>query len=98
MTGQQWLWRVAMRPAELEQAVFELEEVRIVVRATASADLGDYSYERKAAGSASISEWLEQRVKPCTDGFPVVVIDGSGALPHGRTKMSRLRASYERPD
>jgi hypothetical protein len=83
-----------MRPSDIEQAVFELEEVRIVIRASVNEDLGDYQYDRKAAGNSSITDWLEQRIRPLLNGHSVVVVDGSGALPHGRTKMEKLRASY----
>ena len=83
-----------MKPADLEQAVFDLEEVRIVIRSPLNQELGDYQYDRKAAGNTSITDWLEQRIRPLLDGKAVVVIDGSGALPHGRTKMDKLRASY----
>jgi hypothetical protein len=83
-----------MRPADLEQAVFELEEVRIVVRAPLNAELGDFKYDRKAAGNTSITDWLEQRIKPLLNGHPVAVVGGTGAYPHGRTRMDTLRDSY----
>ncbi|AEO48680.1 hypothetical protein [Rhodospirillum rubrum] len=83
-----------MTPREIEQMVFELEEVRIVIRASVNAELGDYEYSRKAAGSASITEWLQQRIYPIIEGYDVVVTDGTGAIPHGRTKMETLRSSY----
>lgn len=85
-----------MRPAEFEQAVFDLEEVRIVIRSPRREDLQDYLYDRKAAGNSNIKEWLEQRVMPKINGADVVVVDGTGALPHGRTRMDTLRASYAR--
>jgi hypothetical protein len=85
-----------MTAFEIEQAVYALEEVRIVIRASWRTALGDYNYLRAAAGSTSISEWLQQRIYPLTGNSEVVVIDGSGAIPHGRTKMTNLRASYER--
>lgn len=81
---------------EFEQAVLELEEVRIVIRAPLGVDLGRYNYDRKAANNASVTEWLDQRVRPLIGDFGVVVVDGKGATPHGRTKMSTLRESYER--
>jgi hypothetical protein len=83
-----------MKPTEIEQAVFDLEEVRIVIRAPLKEDLGDFDYDRKAAGNTSISDWLEQRIKPLINGHSVVVIDGTGALPHGRTRMEKLRETY----
>jgi hypothetical protein len=82
--------------SEIEQAVFDLEEIRIVIRASLRTQLGDFNYSRKAAGNSSITEWLEQRIHPIITGNQVVVVDGSGALPHGRTKLEKLRASYER--
>ncbi len=85
-----------MTPGDIEQAVFELEEVRIVIRAAPNTVLDDYNFVRKAADNSSLNEWLEQRIRPIIRGNSVVVVDGSGNVPHGRTKMATLRASYER--
>lgn len=85
-----------MTPSEIEQAVFDLEEVRIVIRASVREHLGDFDYDRKAAGNSSVTDWLDQRIRPLIGAFTVVVVDGTGALPHGRTKMETLRASYGR--
>jgi hypothetical protein len=84
-----------MKPREIEQTVFDLEEIRIVIRAPISDNLGDFNYTRKAADNASVSEWLEQRIKPLLNDCAVVVIDGTGVSPNGRTKLSTVRASYE---
>lgn len=83
-----------MTPWEIEQAVFDLDEIRIVIRAKTSEDLGSYTYSRKAAENTSVSEWLEQRIKPIVNSHGVVVVDGRGNIPHGRTKLSRVRRSY----
>jgi hypothetical protein len=83
-----------MKPTEFERAVFDLEEVRIVVRADLSTELGDFDYDRKAANNTSISDWLEQRIRPLIDGHAVAVVDGTGVSPHGRTRMEKLRESY----
>ncbi|MBV9783705.1 MAG: hypothetical protein JO264_07775 [Acidisphaera sp.] len=85
-----------MTPWEIEQTVFELDEIRIVIRASTTTQLGSYQYARKAAENASIAEWLEQRIKPIIKGHGVVVVDGNGNVPHGRTRLSTLRASYEK--
>lgn len=85
-----------MNPREIEQKIFELEEVRVAIQAASNVACGDYEYLRKAAGNASISEWLQQRVYPIVNGCGVTVVDGTGAIPHGRTKMENLRASYAR--
>lgn len=82
--------------AEFEAKVLEKEEIVIRIRAPAGAKVSDYTYERKAAGTQSTTDWLEGRIKPLLDGHEVVVVDGDYATPHGRTKLERLRSSYER--
>ncbi|MEW9045607.1 hypothetical protein [Stutzerimonas stutzeri] len=78
-----------------EDLVFEVEQVRIVVRGNPRDLVQDYGYERKAAGNTSVTGWLETRVYPALEGkYSVAVVDGSGAIPHGRTHMSKLRGSY----
>lgn len=86
---------------ELEERILELEEVVIRVRAPHHTLVNDYAgkdgtYERKAAGTTSVSDWLEQRIKPSLNGLECSVINGDYATPHGRTKLSTLRDSYEK--
>lgn len=85
-----------MTPREIEQAVFELEEVRIAIQAPTKVDMGGFEFQRKSAGNTSITEWLRQRIYPLTGGHGVTVIDGTGAIPNGRTKMETLRSTYAR--
>lgn len=80
----------------LEEKIFELEEVVVTIRAPSGQLVDDYEYERKAAGTSSVTDWLDGRVKPLLGGHEVVVINGDYATPHGRTKMSTLRDSYEK--
>lgn len=77
-----------------EAKVFELEEVRIVVRADPNSLVDDYDYQRGANGVTSITKWLENRVKPALGDFKVVVVDGEGTIPNGRTHISKLKKSY----
>jgi len=83
-----------MSVAEFEEAVLALEEVRVVVRAPLGSKVKPFTYERKSAGSTSVSDWLEKRIKPLLGGFECVVVKGDGVKPHGRTQMDRVRASY----
>ena len=83
-----------MGPVDFEQTVLDLEGVRIVVRAPPNAQLDDYDYARKAAGTASIAEWIEQRVMPKIGPHSVAVVDGSGVSPNRRTRMATVRNSY----
>lgn len=82
--------------AEFEAKVLEKEEIVIRIRAPSNAQIGDYNYDRKAAGNSSITDWLEGRIKPLLGGYEVVVIAGDYTSPHGRTKLDTLRASYEK--
>ncbi len=77
-----------------EQAVLEREQVRIVVRAPWRTEIGDFEYERAAAGTTSVTDWLAQRILPLTNGHEVVVIKGNGDIAHGRTRMDTLRNTY----
>jgi hypothetical protein len=83
-----------MKVQQFEQAVFDMDEVRIVIRAETGSDLKDYKFVRKASDNASVTEWLEQRIRPLIEDHEVVVIDGNGIQPHGRTRMEKVRASY----
>ena len=78
----------------LEAKILELEEVVVKIRASSDAEVSDYSYERKAAGNTSLTDWIEGRIKPLVEGYELIVINGDCATPHGRTKLSTLRDSY----
>ncbi len=84
-----------MNVVEFEQKVFEIEDVRVVVRAASNDKIGDYSYQKCSPRGNSIADWVKQRIAPNVNGREVVVIDGSGAIPNRRTLMSTLRHSYE---
>ena len=85
-----------MRVRDFEQAVFEIEDVAIRIRASLNEEVDDYEYERQASGGTSVTSWLDTRVRPKLRGHQVSVVDGEGHAPHGRTKLERLRATYER--
>lgn len=81
---------------EFEAKVLEKEEIVIRIRAPSNTQVSDYSYDRKAAGNSSITDWLEGRIKPLLNNNEVIVIAGDYATPHGRTKLDTLRSSYEK--
>ncbi len=81
---------------EFEAKVLEKEEIVIRIRAPAGKKVSDYVYERKAAGSQSITDWLDGRIRPLIGSHEVAVVDGAYTTPHGRTKLDRLRSSYEK--
>lgn len=82
---------------DFEAKVSRLEEVTLVVRAPSNAMVEDYSYERKAASNASLTEWIEQRIKPCLGAYEFTILDGNHAVnPHGKTSLKTLRNGYSR--
>lgn len=86
-----------MKIIELEQKIMELEEFRVVIRAPSWAEVDDYPYARKADKGSSLTNWCHSRLEPLLkDGMTYVVLDGNCGMPHGRTKLSTLRATYER--
>ena len=82
--------------ADFEAKVLAKEEIVIKIRAPVGAMVDDYQYDRKAAGTQSVTDWVEGRIKPLIGSYEVTVIDGTYATPHGRTKLDTLRRSYTR--
>jgi predicted kinase len=81
---------------ELEAKILEREEIVVVIRAPATTQVEDYSYERKAAGNTTVTDYIDGRLKPCLGGHEFTIINGDHTNPHGRTKLSTLRDSYEK--
>lgn len=80
--------------SDLEQKIFELEEVRVVIRQKKDGQVPNYNYKRKASATTSITDLIETRIKPIIGDADVVVINGQGLQPHGRTKVETVRNSY----
>lgn len=79
---------------ELERQIFELEEIRVVIRSNKSTLYGKYNYTRKAASNTSITDWYLTRLKPIIGEYEATIIDGNGNTPHGRTNIETVRNSY----
>ncbi len=80
--------------SELEQKIFELEEVRVVIRKKREGQVANYDYKRKASATTSVTDLIETRIKPLIGDADVVVVNGQGLQPHGRTKVETVRNSY----
>jgi hypothetical protein len=88
-----------MKLSDFEDKVWELEGIRLVVRAPSSTKVDDYSYKSAADKSWSVTEFLKKRVLPKLSSgddttHEVSVIEGNGEEPNGKTKLRTLRASY----
>ena len=78
----------------IERQVFELEEIRVVIRAPKNELLDAYNYLRKTPASTSVTEWYSNRLKPLLGNYEAEIIDGRGNIPHGRTNIETVRNSY----
>lgn len=83
-----------MTVKQFEAAVWDVEGIRVVVRALGGTTVGDYNYANAASAASSISDWLKTRVTPKLATHEVVVINGDGLPPHGRTSLDKVRKSY----
>lgn len=83
-----------MRVDEFEKAVWEIDKIRIRIRAPVGKQIGDYGYRNWAAQTTSVTNWLATRITPKLNGHEVSVIAGDFSEPHGATYLKTLRASY----
>jgi hypothetical protein len=83
-----------MKVVDFEQRVWQLEGVRIVVRADQQHDVEDYDYKNAANENLRTSEFLKNRVVGRVSGKEVTVIRGDGKIAHGNLLLHALRKTY----
>ena len=83
-----------MKLADFEQQVWEVENIRIVVRADENDEVKDYNLKRAADETWTTNEFLNNRIEPRVGSKKVVVIRGDGQKSHGAVKLRNLRTSY----
>jgi hypothetical protein len=83
-----------MQVWQIEDAVFAVEGIRIVVRASPNLELGDYRWQNAAAGNLRISEWRQNRLDQVLNGQDAVIVAGSGSLPPAHTQLNTVRNTY----
>lgn len=54
-----------------------------------------YRYRRKRSDDHSVAAWVQGRFQPHYTGFEVDVLDGSGSVVGGNTKLRTVRNSYD---
>ena len=84
-----------MKVWEFEEAVWNMEEIRIVIRAEPEEEVGAYPFERRSAGNTKMSVFLQGRITENLNGKGFFVVDGHGDWPHGNTLLRTVRGSYE---
>lgn len=80
---------------EFEKNVWEVEGIRIIIRADSKEKLGDFDWKNAAAGNSTVADWLKNRISPRINGFSVAVIGGDGEEVHKGKLLERVRNSYK---
>ena len=78
---------------EFEKQVYQVESVRLVVRAPSNTAIKPYQYEKAASSKWRYSQ-LETRIEKSTAHFEYVIIDGYGKIPSRNMTLARIRKSY----
>ena len=85
-----------MTVQEFEDKVWEVEGIRIVIRANTKDSVTAYNYQNAAQETWRVTQWLKNRIRPKLRNKQVALVEGNGEEPHGRTILRTLRKSYSR--
>ena len=83
-----------MKVQELEDKVWEQDNIRIVIRAHSQDKVDAYHHKNAAQGNWRITQFLGNRIKPLVKNKEVVVIEGNGKVVHGKKLLKSIRESY----
>ncbi len=81
---------------KFENRVWELERIRIVIRADCREEVGQYGFRYKATRKTTVAKFVEDRIMGSVGEFSVDVIDGSGCIPDGNAPVGTVRDSYRK--
>jgi len=85
-----------MKVREFEKAIWQKEQIRIVIRTHEETEVNDYDYVNKAPSNMRLDEFFERRIDPYTGEKEVVGIKGDGEIARSNTTLRTLRASYNK--
>ena len=80
--------------AALEESVWLVEGIRLVVRERGSTRVSTYHYKRAANQDWTLSYLISKRIQPLLADFEVTCIGGDGCEVHGRTLLRTIWTSY----
>ena len=84
-----------MKIRDFEEAVYNVERVRIVVRAARGAQVEPYHYEAAYPQTNTVRAFLDGRVRPKIGGYEVSVIGPNGVGVPENTKVGSVRDLFE---
>lgn len=79
---------------KFEKKVWEVDKVRIVIRDRQTQKVSTYEQKNAAKENWNITGYLKNRISPLIGDREVVVLDGKGKIPNGRTSLKTIRLSY----
>jgi hypothetical protein len=79
---------------EIEDKIWEVEGIRVVIRGPEKQAADNYNFQNAAQENWSITKLIDSRIRPCIPDFEVMVIQGNGEEPHGRTLLKNVRGTY----
>jgi len=67
-----------MTVQDLEDKVWSMDGIRVVIRAAANTKVKDYTHKNAAQGNWRITQFLDKRIYPLLKGQEVIVLEGNG--------------------
>lgn len=83
-----------MNANELEELVWQVEGVRVVLRVSSGHAVHAFEKKNAADETWTVNEWIEKRIRPLIADNECVVVAGDGEEPHGKMLLRTLRQSY----
>lgn len=82
--------------ASIEQKVFKLEEIKIVIRVPPNkAYENGFNYQRRAKNDMLIPTWIKTRLRPIIGEDEVDIIDGHGNIvTNSKIDLATVQHSY----
>ena len=84
-----------MKVRAFEDAVWQRERIRVVVRAETDEEVRDYPFPLRYSDTATVNEFLGARIIQRMNGKGFFIVDGHGEWPDGKTSLQELRESYK---
>jgi hypothetical protein len=85
-----------MNITDFERKVWEVDRLRVIVRAPNDATVQDFTQRIAAGQGQRLTEYLEARIYPRVAPYEVTIVSGDGSLPRLRTLVGTVRQSYIR--
>lgn len=80
----------------LEYKIYQIEEIRVLIRAPPNLEVHDYLFKRKAKDDMMLSNWIENRLIHCIGSLHFSIFDPRCFEPNKHTcTLGNLRKAME---